>query len=61
MLPYPVITTVLPFKGVLIYDSLLGDVPINMGSDFKQVFDRDYKKSMKYYHMWGVEWILINT
>ena len=51
MLPYPVITTVLPFKGVLIYDSLLGDVPINMGSDFKQVFDRDYKKSMKYYHM----------
>lgn len=51
MLPYPVITTVLPFKGVLIYDSLFGEVPIKMGSDLKQVIDSDYKKSMKYYHM----------
>lgn len=50
-LPYPVITTILPFKGDLIYDSILIPFDVEIGIDMKKAIREEYKKSMKYYHL----------
>jgi len=50
-LPYPVITTIIPFKNVLIYDSILQGIPTKMDPIFTNSIIEEYKKLMKYYHL----------
>ncbi len=50
-LPLPVITSIIPFKNVLIYDGLLMNFSINLGNNFIKAVDEEYNKSMKYYHL----------
>lgn len=50
-LPYPVITTILPFKKYLIYDSLFKATNIKLSNDVVSVLNSLYSNLMKYYHM----------
>lgn len=50
-LPYPVTTTIIPFKDVLIYDSILIGVNMRVPEDFYEVVKQDYDKAIKYYHL----------
>lgn len=50
-LPQPVMTSIIPFKNVLVYDGLLMELGMKMGSGFEKVIDEEYSKSMKYYHL----------
>lgn len=50
-LPTPVITTIIPFKNILTYDGILVELGIKMGSSIKSLIEKDYAKSMKYYHL----------
>jgi len=50
-LPQAVMTSIIPFKNVLIYDGLLMKLGIKMGNDFERIIDNEYSKSMKYYHL----------
>lgn len=50
-LPYPVITTIIPFKNVLIYDSILQGIPTKLDPMFTSNILEEYKKLMKYYHL----------
>ena len=50
-LPQPVMTSIVPFKNVLIYDGLLMQLGIEMGSNFEKIVDDEYSKSIKYYHL----------
>ena len=50
-LPVVTVTAIIPFKGYLVYDSILQNYSINMGPNFKQIIERDYNKLMKYYHL----------
>ena len=50
-LPCPVETTLLPFKGVLIYDSILSSMSISFGSGMIKGLMEDYNKKIKYYHL----------
>lgn len=51
LLPYPVITTIIPFKNVLIYDSILQGIPTKLDPMFTSNILEEYKKLMKYYHL----------
>lgn len=50
-LPYPVVTTILPFKKYLIYDSLFKATNIKLSIDVVSVLNSLYSNLMKYYHM----------
>ena len=50
-LPQPVITSIIPFKNVLIYDGLLMQLGIKMGNGFEKTIEEEYSKSIKYYHL----------
>ena len=50
-LPYPVVTTILPFKKYLIYDSLFKATNIKLSNDVVSVLNSLYSNLMKYYHM----------
>lgn len=50
-LPQTVMTSIIPFKNVLIYDGLLMELGIKMGNGFEKVVLEEYSKSMKYYHL----------
>ena len=50
-LPYPVITTIIPFKNYLIYDGMLLELSIKMGTSFERLVEKDYTNSIKYYHL----------
>lgn len=50
-LPFITITTIIPFKGYLIYDSILNSYNVNMGVSFNEIIERDYDKLMKCYHL----------
>ncbi len=50
-LPNAVITTIIPFKNVLIYDSIFRDFNIKMGTEFDKMVFEEYSKSIKYYHL----------
>ena len=50
-LPYPVITTILPFKKYLIYDRLFQATNIKLSNDVVSVLNSLYSNLMKYYHM----------
>lgn len=50
-LPYPVITSIIPFKNVLVYDSQLIELSIKFGNEIYKVIENEYLKSPKYYHI----------
>lgn len=50
-LPCVVTTSIIPFKGILIYDGMLRGLEITMGNDFDQMVEREYNNLMKYYHL----------
>ena len=50
-LPFITTTTIIPFKGYLIYDSILNSYNVNMGVSFNEIIERNYDKLMKYYHL----------
>ena len=50
-LPQTVMTSIIPFKNVLIYDGLLMELGIKMGTNFEKVIEEEYSKSIKYYHL----------
>lgn len=50
-LPQPVMTSIIPFKNVLIYDGLLMELGIKMGISFEKVIEKEYSKSIKYYYL----------
>ena len=50
-LPYVVNTSLIPFKGFIVYDGLLASMPIQFGSDFGEMVDNEYQQLMKYYHL----------
>lgn len=50
-LPVITTTTIIPFKGYLIYDGILNSYNINMGASFSEMIEKDYNKLMKYYHL----------
>lgn len=50
-LPYPIITTLIPFKGNIIYDGILEALGISMGNGFKEQLDKEYNTLKKYYHL----------
>lgn len=50
-LPSPVITTIIPFKKYLIYDGMLSEPSIRMGTDFERLVEEEYSKAIKYYHL----------
>lgn len=50
-LPRPVITAIIPFKDVLIYDGVIINFGIKMGSNFEKIVMKDLENSIKYYHL----------
>lgn len=50
-LPLPVITTILPFKDYLIYDSVFQEFSVNFGTSMNDVINNDYEKGEKKYKM----------
>ena len=50
-LPVMIETSIVPFKGYLIYDGLFGTMPINFGPNFTTIASNQYDKQIKYYHM----------
>lgn len=50
-LPQTVVTSIIPFKNVLVYDGLLLELDIKMGTNFEKVIEEEYSKTMKYYHL----------
>ncbi len=50
-LPYVVITSVIPFKKVLVYDGMLLELGIKIGNNFYELIDKEYDSMIKYYHL----------
>lgn len=50
-LPYPVITTIMPFKGNLIFDSILLGYDIKIDASVANEILNEYEKMQKYYHL----------
>ena len=50
-LPFVAETSIIPFKGVLIYDGMLLGMGIKMGNSFDKCIEEEYQNSMKYYHL----------
>ncbi len=50
-LPYITITSIIPFKGNLVYDGMLLGIDIKMGNEFDEIIEKEYDSLMKYYHL----------
>ncbi len=50
-LPYVTVTSIIPFKGNLVYDGMLLGMNIKMGYEFDETVEREYDLMMKYYHL----------
>ena len=50
-LPHVVMTSVIPFKKVLVYDGMLLELSIKMGNEFDELIDKEYGSMIKYYHL----------
>lgn len=50
-LPYITITSIIPFKDVLIYDGMFQEMSIGFGNDFDKIVKQEFKNSIKYYHL----------
>ena len=50
-LPYIVKTSLIPFKGFIVYDGLFNSPSINMGINLKKSVAQDLSNFIKYYHL----------
>lgn len=50
-LPYVAITSVIPFKDVLVYDGMLLEIGVKMGNEFDEMIEKEYNSMLKYYHL----------
>lgn len=50
-LPYPVITSIIPFKNFLVYDGILQGMEINLDNSFNSSVQEILSNSIKYYHI----------
>ncbi len=50
-LPVVVTTSIIPFKNFLIYDGIFYEFSISLGSNFTNMINQDFQKSLKYYHL----------
>ena len=50
-LPYVTETTIIPFKGNLVYDGMLVGTNIKMGPEYNQIIEKEYDSMMKYYYL----------
>ena len=50
-LPDVIITSIIPFKGNLVYDGMLLRMDIKMGNEFEEMVEKEYDSMMKYYHL----------
>lgn len=50
-LPYPNISSIIPFKNNLIYDGMIMGFDIKMGNEFDEIIEKEYDNLMKYYHL----------
>ena len=50
-LPHVAITSIIPFKGNLVYDGMLLGMGIKMGNEFDEMVEKEYDSMMKYYHL----------
>lgn len=50
-LPEPIITSIIPFKDLLIYDGILLEMGIKLGNNFDKTVMKEYEQSIKYYHL----------
>ncbi len=50
-LPITVITSIIPFENILIYDGILTQFGIEMGNAFEEMITKDLESSIKYYHL----------
>lgn len=50
-LPQVVVTSLIPFKGNLVYDGMLLGMNIKIGNEFDEMLEREYNSIMKYYHL----------
>lgn len=50
-LPKVVYTTILPFKGVLIYDGIFSEYGIDIDSSFEKIIVNNFDNTIKYYHL----------
>lgn len=50
-LPTPTMMTILPFKDVLIYDGVIMNYEVNLGSNFEKIVNSELSNSIKFYHL----------
>lgn len=50
-LPELVTTTLLPFKGQIIFNGFFSSMPLSMGNTLLKIVDDNYDKTIKYYHL----------
>ena len=50
-LPHVAITSIIPFKGILVYDGMLLGIGVKMGYEFDEMVEKEYDSMMKYYHL----------
>ena len=50
-LPYVTVTSIIPFKGNLVYDGMLQGINVKMGCEFDEMVENEYNSMMKYYHL----------
>ena len=50
-LPYVTVTSIIPFKGNLVYDGMLQGINVKTGCKFDEMVEREYDLMMKYYHL----------
>lgn len=49
-LPLPIITTLLPFKGKIIFDGIINEFSLSFGQEFDDMIEETLNKNIKYYH-----------
>ena len=50
-LPYITVTSIIPFKGVLVYDGMLSGIAVKTGNSFEDIIEKEYNNMIKYYHL----------
>lgn len=50
-LPYPVETSLIPFKGYIVYDGVLGCIRINLGTNMKMNLLKEAEEFPKVYKL----------
>lgn len=50
-LPYICITSIIPFKNVLVYDGILSKIAIKFNGNLEEILKNETNNMMKYYHL----------